>query len=711
MKNWQKSWAEFCILSLMFFIGWGACQQNNTTIEPPRAAIIETKLEKHGHVRIDPYYWLKERDNPEVIKYLQAENAYTEAMMASTKNLQDTLFSEFKRRIKQTDMSVPYIMDEYFYYSRVEKGKDYPIYCRKRGSLDATEEIMLDANEGAKGHGFYSVGVWQMSSQQNLIAFAEDTVGRRFYAIRFKDLSTGKMLTDVIPQVAGNMAWANDNKTIFYTRQDPNSLRWYQIYRHVLGSNPASDVLVYTEKDSTFSCGVGKTKSKKYIIIGCSHTLSNEYRFLDADKPMGDFKLFNPRMRDHLYSIDHYQDAFYIVTNDQAKNFRLMKTPVGQTEQKYWQEIIPHRQDVLLEGIEIFKTHLVVVERKNGLIQMCIRPWSGAASHYMLFEEPAYVAYVGENYDFDTSVLRYGYSSLTTPNSIYDYNMNTQQKKLLKRDEVLAGFDINNYTSERQYAKTHDGVLVPISLVYRKGLQKDGSHPLLLYGYGSYGYSMDAYFNPYRISLLDRGFIYAIAHIRGGQEMGRWWYDDGKLLKKKNTFTDFIDCADFLISNKYTSAENLFAQGGSAGGLLMGAVLNMRPDLFKGAIVAVPFVDVVTTMLDETIPLTTSEFDEWGNPGVKEYYDYMLSYSPYDNLESKAYPNMIVLTSLHDSQVQYWEPAKYVARLRVLKKDRNLLLLKTEMEAGHGGVSGRDKRYRETAFQYAFILRLVGIER
>ncbi|MBN2357066.1 S9 family peptidase [candidate division KSB1 bacterium] len=694
------------VVSIAFF--YQGCTKTN---QPPRAEVIETRLEKHGHVRVDPYYWLKERENPKVIDYLRAENQYTDVIMAPTKALQETLFTEFKTRIKQTDLSVPYKMDDYYYYTRVEGGKDYPIYCRKKGTLQGEEQVMLDANERAAGHGYYSVGQWAISSSQNLMAFSEDTVGRRFYDIRFKNLSSGKLLDDCIPQVTGNMAWANDNKTLFYTRQDPHTLRWYQIYRHVLGTPASKDALVFTEKDSTFSCGVRKSKSKRFLFIASHQTLSSEYQIMDADQPAGAFKLFTPRRRDHLYDIDHYGDYFYIVTNHEAKNFRLMKTPVSRTAQKFWQEVIPHRTDVLLEGIEIFKNQLVVVERKNGLIQLCIKPWSGDPMHYIDFEEPAYAAYPTNNYDFNTPLLRYSYSSLTTPHSIYDYDMDSRQKELLKRDEVLGGYDLNNYVSERHYAKTRDGVKVPISLVYRKGMTKDGSHPLLLYGYGSYGYSMDARFNPFRVSLLDRGFIYAIAHIRGGQEMGRWWYEDGKLLKKKNTFTDFIDCADYLVAQNYTSPEKLFAQGGSAGGLLMGAVLNMRPDLFKGALVAVPFVDVLTTMLDESIPLTTSEFDEWGNPNVKEYYDYILSYSPYDNLKARAYPNMLVLTSLHDSQVQYWEPAKYVARLRALKTDDNLLLLKTEMEAGHGGVSGRDKRYRETAFDYAFILKLAGIEK
>jgi len=686
-----------------------ACQQNKGAAQPPMARIVPVKLEKHGHIRVDNYYWLRERDNPEVIEYLEAENEYTENVMAHTHDLQEVLFEEIKGRIKQTDMSVPYKMDDFYYYTRYEGDREYPIYCRKKGSLDGTEEILIDVNTIAEGYEYFHVGQRAISFDHDLLAYPVDTVGRRIYTIYFKDLKTGRLLEDIIPDVTGNLAWANDNKSLFYTRQDPVTLRWYQVYRHVLGTDPAEDQLVYEEKDDTFDCYVFKTKSKKYIMIACYQTLSTEYRYLDADQPEGEFKVIQRRERDHEYHVDHYRDYFYIRTNLQAKNFRLMKTPVARTGKENWEEVIPHRDEVLLEGFEIFKDYLVLEERKNGLIELRVSPWSGEGDHYIDFGEPAYFAFASDNYDFDTPLFRYTYMSMTTPRSIYDYNMVTREKVLLKRQEVLGGFDSNNYRTERLTATARDGTEVPISIVYRKGIKMDGKNPLLLYGYGSYGFSMDASFRSHRFSLIDRGFIWAIAHVRGGQELGRQWYEDGKLLKKKNTFTDFIDCAEYLVREGYTSPDRLFAWGGSAGGLLMGAVINMRPDLFKGVVANVPFVDVLTTMLDESIPLTTSEYDEWGNPNEKVYYDYILSYSPYDNIEAKDYPNLLITTSLHDSQVQYFEPAKWVAKLREMKTDQNRLLLKTEMEAGHSGVSGRYKQYKEYAFTYAFILDLVGI--
>jgi oligopeptidase B len=652
---------------------------------------------------------LKQRDNPDVVAYLQAENRYTDEVMGHTQDLQEKLFQEIKGRIKQTDMSVPYKQDDYFYYTRFEDGKEYPLHCRKKGVLDAAEEIILDVNVLAAGHGFFSVGGRVISHGQDLLAFSEDTVGRRINTIRIKNLNTGRMLEDAIPAVTGNMAWANDNRTLFYTKQEPTTLRWYRVYRHVLGTHPDRDELVYEEADSTFSCAVYRTKSKKFIMVVSSQTLSSEYRYLDADKPGGAWTVVLPREREHEYQVDHYRDHFYIRTNDRAKNFRLVKTAVGRTARSHWKEVIPHRDNVLLEGFEIFKDHLVVVERENGLIQMRIMPWSGAAEHYLDFGEPAYQAYLSANHEFDTPVVRYAYTSMTTPNSVYDYNMVTREKVLLKREEILGGFNSDNYRTERLFATAKDGKRVPMSIVYRKGTGKTGDNPTLLYGYGSYGASMDASFSASRVSLLDRGFVYAIAHIRGGEELGRQWYEDGKMFNKKNTFTDFIACAQHLITEKYTSTQKLFIQGGSAGGLLIGAVVNMRPDLFKGAIAHVPFVDVVTTMLDDSVPLTTSEYDEWGDPNRKDCYNYILSYSPYDNVEAKAYPNMLVTTSFHDSQVQYWEPAKWIAKLRALKTDHNLLLLRTKMEAGHAGVSGRYKAYRETAFHYAFLLDLAGI--
>jgi oligopeptidase B len=699
--------AALVIMSVVAILGCKA----KPAAEPPVAKVVPVELEQHGDVRTDNYYWMNQREDPEVVSYLEAENGYTDAMMAHTGDLQEKLFEEIKGRIKQTDMSVPYKKDDYFYFTRYEDGKEYPIYGRKKGSLEADEEIMLEVNEMAEGHDYYAVGRRAISSGEDLLAYSVDTVGRRFYTIRVKNLTTGEMLDDAIPDVTGNMAWANDNNTLFYSKQDPTTLRSYQIYKHVLGSDPSGDELVYEEKDDTYSCYIFKTKSKRYIMIISVQTLSTEFRYLDADNPDGSFKVFEPRKRDHEYFVDHYGKHFFIRTNDEAKNYRMMKTPISKTAMKHWQEVIPHRDDVLLEGMEIFNDHLVLVERSEGLIQMRVRPWSGEGEHYLDFGEPAYLAYVGPNFDFDSPLLRFIYMSMTTPRSVFDYDMVTREKTLLKEEEILGGFDRESYTTERLWATAQDGAKVPISLVYRNDARKEGGNPTVVYGYGSYGHSMDAAFDPDRLSLLDRGFVYAIAHIRGGEELGRQWYEDGKLFKKMNTFTDFIACAEHLAKEGYADPDNIFAVGGSAGGLLVGAVMNMRPELFNGIVAAVPFVDVVTTMLDDSIPLTTSEYDEWGNPNEKDYYDYMLSYSPYDQVEAKNYPNLLVTTSLHDSQVQYWEPAKWIAKLRVMKTDDNRILLKTEMQAGHGGVSGRYKRYEKTAFRYAFVLDLAGINK
>lgn len=680
-----------------------------TDLEPPAAKIEAKELEIHGDVRIDNYYWLKERENQEVIDYLTAENEYTDAMTAHTKKLEDELFEEIKGRIKQTDQSVPYKLDDYYYYTRYEDGKEYPIHCRKKDSMDGDEEIMIDVNKFAEGHEFCSVRGRYVSSEQNLLAFSVDTVGRRLYTLQFKNLDTGEIYEDKIENVTGNAAWANDNKTIFYTRKDLQTLRSNKIYKHVLGTDPANDELIFDETDDTFSCYIFKTKSKKYLMIGSYQTLSSEFQYLDANNPNGKFKVFQKRERDHEYDVDHFKDKFYVRTNLKAKNFRLMETPISKTTKNNWKEVIAHRDDVFFNGFEIFNDHLVVSERKDGLIQLRIMPWDDSDEHYLDFGEPTYLAYISTNPDINTTVLRYGYTSMTTPNSTFDYEMNSKEKTLLKQEEVLGGFDSNDYETDRLFATADDGTSIPISIVYRKGTEKNGNNPLLLYGYGSYGSSMSATFSSSRLSLLDRGFVYAIAHIRGGQEMGRYWYEDGKLLKKKNTFTDFIDCGEYLVQENYTNPDKMFAQGGSAGGLLVGAVMNMAPDLFNGIVARVPWVDVITTMLDPDIPLTTSEYDEWGNPNNKEYYDYMLSYSPYDNVEAKNYPNLLVTTGLHDSQVQYWEPAKWVAKLRTMKTDSNRLFLKTNMDAGHGGASGRYQRYRETAFIYCFLLDLVGL--
>jgi oligopeptidase B len=689
--------------------GYGTAAAPVASVEAPVAAVRPTELEQHGDVRVDDYYWLRERENPEVIAYLEAENAYVDAVMAHTEALQQKLFDEIVGRIKEDDASVPYLEDGYWYYSRYAEGSEYPIFCRKEGTLDAPEQILLDGNEEARGHEFFSVRGLATSSGSDVLAYAIDTVGRRKYTLRFRDLASGEDLPDVIPDITGNHAWANDNKTLLYTKQDPETLRWNRVYRHVLGTDAAADELVYEETDEEFNLYVYKTKSRRYLVIASEQTLSSESRLLEADDPQGELRVFNPREAEHEYSLEHVGDRFIVRTNWEAPNFRLMETPVDSTRRASWSELIPHREGVFIQSFDVFDDYLVVVEREEGLRQMRIRPWSGEDEHYLDFGEPTYTAWIDENHEMGSGVLRYGYTSLTTPESVYDYDMATREKTLLKRDEVVGDFDPADYVSERLMAPARDGVEVPVSIVYRKGLQKNGANPLLEYGYGSYGASIDASFESSLLSLLDRGFVYAIAHIRGGQEMGRHWYEDGKLMKKKNTFTDFVDVGRFLIEQGYTSPEHLYAMGGSAGGLLMGAVTNLAPEQYHGIVSHVAFVDVITTMLDETIPLTSSEWDEWGDPREKEAYDYMLSYSPYDQLEARDYPNILMTTGLHDSQVQYWEPAKYVAKLRTLKTDDNLLLLETNMEAGHGGATGRFKQHRETALDYAFLLSLEGI--
>ncbi len=679
-----------------------------TDIEPPVCKKVAKELSIHGDTRVDNYYWLNQREDPEVVSYLEAENAYADKMMGHLKGLEEELYQEITGRIKQTDMSVPYKENGYFYYSRYEDGKEYPIYARKKGSLEAAEAVMLNVNELAKPFDYYRVAGRSVSPDNKLLAYGEDTLSRRIYTIKIKNLETGELLEDEIPNTTGSAVWANDNKTVFYNVKD-DALRPYKVFKHKLGTDASQDEEIFHEADETFSCFVYKTKSKKFIVIGSYHTLSNEYRVLPADDPNGEWKIIQPRERNLEYDIAHFDNRWYIRTNLNAKNFRLMVTPETATSKENWKEVIPHRKDVLLEGMELFNDYLVLEERVNGIRQIRVRPWKGGDGHYIEFGEDAFVAYTETNPEFDTDILRIGYQSMTTPNTIYDYNMKTNEKTLLKQEEVVGDFKSENYQSERLFATAKDGTKIPISLVYRKGVKKDGKAPCLLYGYGSYGYSMNPSFSSVRLSLLDRGFVYAIAHIRGGQEMGRSWYEDGKKLKKMNTFTDFIDCGKFLVSQNYASKDNLFAMGGSAGGLLMGAVLNLSPDLWKGVVAAVPFVDVVTTMLDESIPLTTGEFDEWGNPKDEEYYFYMKSYSPYDNVEAKDYPALLVTTGLHDSQVQYWEPAKWVAKLREMKTDHNPLVLHTNMDAGHGGQSGRFRRYRETAMEYSFILDLAGL--
>ena len=710
----MKKTAHLLLVSLIFAT---SCKDKNETmdasIQPPVAKIVPHTLEKHGHVRTDNYYWLNDREDQEVIDYLNKENEYYQKMTAHTKELQENLFQEMKSRIKEDDSSVPYFYNGYYYITRFEKGKDYPIYSRKKGSLDAKEEIMFDCNEMAKGHSYFNLSGINVSEDNKYAAFGVDLVSRRQYTIQIKNLETGEILPVKIENTTGGSTWASDNKTLFYTRKDAQTLRSDKIYRHTLGTDIAKDALVFHEKDDTFYTFVYKEKSKKYLVIGSTSTLTSEYQILESNNPNGNFRLFQERVRGLEYSISHYDDSFYVVTNkDKATNFKLMKTPESKTAMEYWSELIPHRNDVLLEGIEIFKDYLVVEERSNGLNKIQIRPWNAGESYYLPFESETYTAYTTTNVDFDTEILRFGYQSLTTPSSVMDFNMRTKEKKVLKEQEVLGGkFDKNNYVEERIWATAEDGTKLPISMVYRKGMKKDGNNPFLLYAYGSYGSTIDPTFSSTRLSLLDRGFIFAIAHVRGGEYLGREWYENGKLLKKKNTFTDFIDCSKYVIAQKYTSAKHLYAEGGSAGGLLMGAIVNMAPELYNGVIAQVPFVDVVTTMLDDSIPLTTGEYDEWGNPNDKEYYDYMLSYSPYDQVKAQDYPNMYVSTGLHDSQVQYWEPAKWVAKLRAMKTDKNVLFLDTNMEAGHGGASGRFEALKELAKEFAFLLDLEKISK
>ncbi len=679
----------------------------------PIAKVIPKTLEKHAKKRVDNYFWLNDRENPEVIDYLNQENAYYDAMTADTKGFQKELYEEMKSRIKEDDESVPYLYNGYYYITRFETGKDYPIYSRKKGSLDAKEEILFNCNDLAKGHSYFQLGGLSVSMDNNFVSFGVDIVGRRIYTIQIKNLSTGEILSDKIENATGSSVWANDNKTIFYTKQDEVTLRADKVFKHKLGTDSSADILVFSEKDDTFNVSVGKEKSKKYIVIGSGSTLTTEYRILNSDTPDGEFVVFQPRVRGLEYSISHFGDSFYILTNkDKATNFKLMKTPETATAKENWKDVIAHRKDVLLEDIEIFRNYLVVEERSNGLNHIRIMPWSGEGEYYLPFGSETYNAYTTTNVDFDTDILRYSYQSLATPSSVIDFNMKTKEKEVKKEQQVLGGkFDKNNYIEERVWATATDGTKVPISMVYRKGLKKDGNNPLLLYAYGSYGVTMDTYFSSTRLSILDRGFVFAIAHIRGGEDLGRQWYEDGKLLKKKNTFTDFIDCSKFLINEKYTSPKHLYAEGGSAGGLLMGAVVNMAPELYNGVIVQVPFVDVMTTMLDDTIPLTTGEYDEWGNPNEKKYYDYMVSYSPYDNVKAQNYPNMFVSTGLHDSQVQYWEPAKWVAKLRTQKTNDTVLYLNTNMDAGHGGASGRFEALKELAKEYSFLLDLEEIKK
>ena len=677
----------------------------------PLAKQIPKNSTIHDDMRVDEFYWLNDRENPEVIDYLNKENDYYNAHTAHTKDFQVSLFEEMKSRIKEDDSSVPYKYNGYWYITKFEKGKDYPIYIRKKESLTASEELLFDCNEMAKGHSYFRLVGLNISPNNHMISYGIDTTGRRQYKLQIKDLKTDKVFKEEISITTGGSTWANDNKTLFYTLKDETTLRSESIYKHLLNTDPKLDELVYKELDDTFGVSVYKTKSKKYLVIGSFSTLTTEYQILNADTPNGDFKMFQARTRGLEYGISHYNSDFYIVSNaDGAKNFKLSKTPDSHTQKEYWVDVIPHRESVMLEDIEIFKDFLVISERENGLNQIKISRWDGTDSYYLPFESETYTAYTLSNIDFDTNILRYGYQSLTTPSSVIDFDMLTKSKTVKKEQEVLGGkFKKENYTSERVWASSSDGTKIPISIVRHVNTKKTADTPLLLYAYGSYGYTIDPSFSTVRMSLLDRGFIFAIAHVRGGEYLGRQWYEDGKLFKKKNTFLDFIACSKFLIKNNYTSAKHHYAMGGSAGGLLMGAIINLAPELYNGVVSQVPFVDVVTTMLDDSIPLTTGEYDEWGNPNEKEYYDYMKSYSPYDNVANQLYPNMLVTTGLHDSQVQYWEPAKWVARLRNQDNNTSQLYLQTNMEAGHGGASGRFEALKEIASEYAFILSLESI--
>lgn len=682
---------------------------------PPVAQKREKVLEVHGDRRLDPYYWLRDRDNPEVIEYLKAENAYTEAQMKHTEALQQQLYDEMLGRIQETDLSVPYRYGDYFYYSRTEEGKAYGIYCRKRGSLEAHEEVLIDTNQLAEGHEFFDLGDYEVSSNHRILAYSTDTNGSEKYTLVLKDLSTGEHFPEQIPDVGG-VAWANDNETLFYTRID-DANRPYQLWRHRIGTDPASDTLIHEEPDEAYYLGISRSRSNAYLFLSAESKITSEVQFLDANQPNGEFQIVQPREYKIEYSVVHHPghlsnpstNRFYIVTNENATNFKLMVTPVATPGKDHWTEVIPHREDVMLDGVNAFANHLVIFEREKGLPTIRVQNLATGDVKAIDFPEPAYAVYPGFMPEFDTQILRFTYTSFITPSSVFDYNMDTHERELKKETPVLGGYDRTQYTSERLMAIAPEGTEVGISLVYPKGIEKNGQNPLLLVGYGSYGFPYPVSFSSNRLSLLDRGVVCAIAHIRGGGEMGRKWYEDGKFLNKTNTFTDFIACAEQLIQENWTSPDHLVIYGGSAGGLLMGAVLNMRPDLFKGAIAAVPFVDVVTTILDPTLPLSVMEWDEWGNPNEEAFYNYMKSYAPYDNVKAQDYPNILITAGLNDPRVSYWEPAKWTAKLRDMKTDDNLLLLKTNLDAGHGGASGRYGRLKETAFEYAFMLECFGI--
>lgn len=696
----------YCFIVLITF---ASCQSNikmkkNTPICKKKSKLLSI----HNQERIDDYYWLNDRENPEVINYLNSENSYTDSQMKSTESFQKTLFNELKSRIKEEDQSVPYLFNDYYYWSKYEKGFEHPIYLRKKEDSNI-DEVILNGQDLSKDYEFFNIGDYDISENNQIMAYSYDTLSRRIYQIRIKNLITGELFPEILENTTGSIVFANDNKTLFYGKKDPVTLRSFQIYAHELGTDQSKDVLIFQEDDETFSCYAYKTKSNEYIVINSSSTLSDEYRLIPASSPLEKPKVFQKRERGLEYNIYHHRDFFYILTNQNHHNFSIKTCRKDSTNKENWKEFISGKEEVLIEGLDVFNDFLVISQRDRGLLQLFVMNLKTKTNHYIPFNEPTYVVGTSSNLMMNTSKLRYSYNSMVNPGTMYEYDMLTKENKVLKVKEIVGGYDQSQYISERIWANGRDGTKIPMSMVYKKGLQKNSENPTLLYAYGSYGYSIDPTFSSNRLSLLNRGFIFVIAHVRGGEDMGRKWYENGKLLKKKNTFFDFIDCGEHLIKENFCTSKNLYASGGSAGGLLMGAVINMSPNLFNGVIAHVPFVDVVTTMLDESIPLTTGEYDEWGNPNNEEYYNYMMSYSPYDNIQKIDYPNLLVTTGLHDSQVQYWEPAKWVAKLREMKTDEKLLLLKTNMKAGHGGSSGRFEYLKEIALDYAFLFKMENI--
>ena len=678
-----------------------------TSPTPPVAAVEPRPVISPNGTRIDPYYWLRDdlRLDPKVLGYLNQENAYADAMMAPLAPLQSALYEEIVSRIPKDDVTVPFRELGYWYYTRFEAAREYPIYARRKDAPDAAEEILLDGNLMAEGHDYFEIGNWQVSPDNRLVAYAEDTVGRRQYTLRVKNLETGEILPDRMENVEGAIAWAGDSRTILYIEKDPETLLGFRVRRHALGAATTADPLVWEQTDNTFYTDLTKSKSGRFIFIVTESTVSSEWWYAEADDPELKFKVVLPRERDHEYSVEHIDDRFVIRTNWQAPNFRIMEAPIAaSTDRAQWREILPHRADAFVHDFEVFRDFLAVAERSGGLRKIRIKPWTSHGEQLIAADEAAYTALFGVNRELETKLLRYTYSSMTTPTTTYDYDMHTGSRTQLKREPVPPPFDPQDYVTEHLRAPARDGALIPVSIVYRKGLKRDGTAPLYQYGYGSYGSSVDPTFSSSRLSLIDRGFVVALAHVRGGQELGRAWYDDGRLLHKQNTFTDFIDVTDYLVQERYAAADKVVAHGGSAGGLLMGAIANMAPEKYRVILAQVPFVDVVTTMLDESIPLTTGEYDEWGDPRQQAFYDYMLSYSPYDQVKEQAYPAMLVTTGLWDSQVQYFEPAKWVAKLRAMKTNDEPLLFRVNMEAGHSGKSGRFRRHHETAMQYAFAL-------